>query len=225
MSRLVPLPHHNRDGHFRRSGRARSNGWRRYSNYLTPHKGAFTGDTWAAVASLDPQCVGEPGATDLDLPCRALCAASVRPVCISSRTRLRQATNSSVVSSVTTGGAKTTLTLDLGPARPDANRRWPGHDPHGLLRGHFRGAMRCWEAIPSGSAHGSRWSRAAFLFFLLGGVSIGRFLRFEYSGSLLWKERELPDRRGTACGRVSPCGRWSGRMCWAWRLCCSSGSA
>ena len=51
MSRLVPLPHHQPGQSFQAVWPSQIQWLRRYSNYLTPHKGAFTGDTWAAVAS------------------------------------------------------------------------------------------------------------------------------------------------------------------------------
>ncbi len=50
MSRLVPLPHHEPGQPFQAVWPSQIQWLRRYSNYLTPHKGAFTGDTWAAIA-------------------------------------------------------------------------------------------------------------------------------------------------------------------------------
>jgi hypothetical protein len=106
------------------------------------------------------------------------------------------ATTSSVVSSVTAGATTTTLTLGLGPAQPvtmtDGLAATPTESFAEVLRKYVR-----WDAIAGGMPM-APWSRAAFLFFLLAGVSIGRFLRVEYSGSLPWKENELPDRRGNS---------------------------
>jgi hypothetical protein len=42
------------------------------------------------------------------------------------------------------------------------------------------------------------WSKAALLFFLLAGVSIGKLLRLEYSGALPWNDDQLPNRRGNS---------------------------
>ena len=101
-----------------------------------------------------------------------------------------------MVSSATTGGTTTTLTLGLGPAQPvpitDGLAATPTESFAEILRRYAR-----WDAIAGGMPV-APWSKAAFLFFLLAGVSIGRLLRVEYSGSLPWKENELPDRRGNS---------------------------
>ena len=108
---------------------------------------------------LDPQCFREPGTTHLDLPRRALCAASD---CAPRYLQPYQVTAS--------------LAATPTDSFADVFRRYAR-----------------WE-IPAAMVP---WSRAAFLFFLLAGVSIGRFLRVEYSGSLPWKDH-LPDRRGNS---------------------------
>jgi Patatin-like phospholipase len=195
MCRLVPLPHHEPGQPFQAVWPSQIQWLRRYSNYLTPHKGAFTGDTWAAVASWIRNVSVNQGLL-ISIFLAVLCV----PHLIAPHVHLQpyQATaptTSSVVSSATAGGATTTLTLGLGPAQPAPITDGLAATPTDSFADVFRRYAR-WDAIPGMPV--APWSRAAFLFFLLAGVSIGRFLRVEYSGSLPWKEDELPDRRGNS---------------------------
>ena len=194
MSRLVPLPHHDPGQPFQAVWPSQIQWLRRYSNYLTPHKGAFTGDTWSAVASWIRNVSVNQGLL-ISIFLAVLCVPHlVAPNVHLQPYRATAPTTSSVVSSATAGGATTTLTLGLGPAQPVPITVGLAATPTDSFADVFRRyARRDVLAMPV-----APWSRAAFLFFLLAGVSIGRFLRVEYSGSLLWKEDELPDRRGNS---------------------------
>ncbi len=193
MSRLVPLPHREPGQPFQAVWASQIQWLRRYSNYLTPHKGAFTGDTWAAVASWIRNVSVNQGLL-ISIFLALLCVPHLfAPDVHLQPYRATAATNSAVVSSVTTGGAKTTLTLDLGPGRPVQIADGLATTPKETFGQVFAKYAR-WDAI-AGGLRIAGWSKAALLFFLLAGASIGRFLRLEYSGALPWKE-ELPDRRG-----------------------------
>jgi hypothetical protein len=198
MSCLVPLPHHEPGQLFQAVWPSQIQWLRRYSNYLTPHKGAFTGDTWAAVASWIRNVSVNQGLL-ISIFLAVLCVPHLfAPGVHLQSYRAAAATNTSVVSSVTVGGAKTTLTLDLGPAQPveiaDGLARTPTESFAEVFRRYV-----CWNAVTSG-VRISRWSIAAFLFFLLAGVSIGALLRLEFSGALPWKQDEMPKRHGNSLG-------------------------
>jgi hypothetical protein len=195
MSRLVPLPHHEPGQPFQAVWPSQIQWLRRYSNYLTPHKGAFTGDTWAAVASWIRNVSVNQGLL-ISIFLAVLCGPHLfAPHVHLQPYQATAATNSSVVSSVTTGGAQTTLTLGLGPAQPvqitDGLAATPTDSFLDVLR-----RYACWETIAGMPM--APWSIAAYLFFLVAGGSIGRLLRLEYSGALPWGENELPERRGNS---------------------------
>ena len=195
MSRLVPLPHHEPGQSFQAVWPSQIQWLRRYSNYLTPHKGAFTGDTWAAVASWIRNVSVNQGLL-IAIFLAVLCVPHLfAPHVHLQPYRATAPTAGSVVSSVTTGGATTTLTLGLGPAQPvqiaDGLATTPRESFAEVLRSYAR-----WDAIASMPV--DPWSIAALLFFLLAGASIGILLRLEYSGSLSWKE--APERRGDSLG-------------------------
>ena len=194
MSRLVPLPHHEPGRPFQAVWPRQLQWLRRYSNYLTPHKGALTGDTWSAVASWIRNVSVNQGLL-ISIFLAVLCVPHLVAPHVHLRSyRAPAATSKSVVSSVTEGGAKTTLTLDLGPAQPpqivDDLAAAPRQSFAEVIRGYAR-----WDAIDYG-IHLTGWSIAAFGFFLLASGSVGRLLRVEYSGALPWKDDELPERRG-----------------------------
>ena len=196
MSRLVPLPHHQPGQSFQAVWPSQIQWLRRYSNYLTPHKGAFTGDTWAAVASWIRNVSVNQGLL-ISIFLAVLCVPHLfAPNVHLQPYRATAATTSSVVSSATAGATTTTLTLGLGPAQPvqvtDGLAAKPTDSFAEVLRRYARG-----DAIAGGMSL-APWSKAALLFFLLAGVSIGRLLRVEYSGSLPWKDNELPNRRGNS---------------------------
>jgi hypothetical protein len=196
MSRLIPLPDHERGQAFQAVWPRQIQWLRRYSNYLTPHKGALTGDTWAAIASWIRNVSMIQGML-ISIFLAMLCV----PHLFAPNVHLQPhpataATTSSVVSSVTSGGAKTTLTIDLGPAESshlaDGLAATPAESFAEVLRRYAR-----WDTI-AGGLHLATWSTDAFLFFLLACVSINGFLHLEYSGALPWKENELPYRRGNS---------------------------
>jgi hypothetical protein len=196
MSRLVPLPHHEPGQPFQAVWPSQIQWLRRYSNYLTPHKGAFTGDTWAAVASWIRNVSVNQGLL-ISIFLAVLCVPHLfAPNVHLHPYRATAAATSSVVSSVTAGATTTTLTLGLGPAQPvqvtDGLAAKPTDSFAEVLRRYAR-----WDAIAGGMPVGP-WSKGALLFFLLAGVSISRLLRVEYSGSLPWKDNELPNRRGNS---------------------------
>ncbi len=152
MSCLVPLPHHE-------AGQLFQAVWPSQIQWLAPVQQL----PHAAQRSIhrrylgrrrfvDTQCVGEPGAADLDLSCRALCAPSVRSGVHLQSYRAAAATNSSVVSSVTAGGAKTTLTLDLGPAQPVEIADGLARTPTSPSRKSSRRYV-CWNTVTSGVPH------------------------------------------------------------------------
>jgi hypothetical protein len=195
MSRLVPLPHHEPGEPFQAVWPGQIQWLRRYSNYLTPHKGALTGDTWSAVASWIRNVSVNQGLL-ISIFLAVLCVPHLVAPDVHLRSyRAPAATSKSVVSSVTTGGAKTTLSLDLGPAQPpqvvDDLAAMPTDSFAKVL---CRYAP--WHAIAGMPM--SPWSIAAYLFFLLASGSIGMLLRLEYSGALPWKDGELPNRRGNS---------------------------
>ena len=195
MSRLVPLPHHEPGQPFQAVWPSQIQWLRKYSNYLTPHKGAFTGDTWSAVASWIRNVSVNQGLL-ISIFLAVLCVPHlVAPNVHLQPYRATAASTSSVVSSVTAGATTSTLTLGLGPAQPVPITDGLAATPTKSFAEVWHEYVR-WDAITSMPV--APWSRAAFLFFLLAGVSIGRFLRVEYSGSLLWKQDELPDRRGNS---------------------------
>jgi hypothetical protein len=196
MSRLVPLPHREPGQPFQAVWPSQIQWLRRYSNYLTPHKGAFTGDTWAAVASWIRNVSVNQGLL-ISIFLAVLCVPHLfAPNVHLQPYRATAATTSSVVSSATAGATTTTLTLGLGPAQPvqvtDGLAAKPTDSFAEVLRRYAR-----WDAIAGGMPV-APWSKGALLFFLLAGVSIGRLLRVEYSGSLPWKDNELPNRRGNS---------------------------
>ncbi len=196
MSRLVPLPHHEPGQPFQAVWPSQIQWLRRYSNYLTPHKGAFTGDTWSAVASWIRNVSVNQGLL-ISIFLAVLCVPHlVAPNVHLQPYQATAATTSSVVSSVTAGATTTTLTLGLGPAQPVAITGGLAATPTESFAEVLRKYVR-WDAIAGGMPV-APWSKAALLFFLLAGVSIGRLLRVEYSGSLPWKENELPDRHGNS---------------------------
>ena len=195
MKHLLPLPHREPGQPFQAVWPSQIEWLRRYSNYLTPHKGALTGDTWAAIATWLRNVSVNQGLL-ISIFLAVLCL----PHLFAPHVHLRpynatSAATSSVVSSLTTGKTTTTLTLGVGPAQPvqitDGLAATPKESFGEVLRGYAR-----WEAI-AGVPMGP-WSLAAYLFFLLAGGSIGRLLRLEYSGSLPGKEDKLPDRRGNS---------------------------
>jgi Patatin-like phospholipase len=196
MSRLVPLPHHEPGQPFQAVWPSQIQWLRRYSNYLTPHKGAFTGDTWAAVASWIRNVSVNQGLL-IAIFLAVLCVPHLfAPNVHLQPYRATDPTTSSVVSTVTAGATTTMLTLGLGPVQPiqiaDGLATTPRESFVEVLHRYAR-----WDAIAGGMPV-APWSKAAFLFFLLAAVSIGRLLRVEYSGSLPWKDNELPDRRGNS---------------------------
>ena len=160
MSRLVPLPLHQPGQPFQAFWPSQIQWLRRYSNYLTPHKGAFTGDTWAAVASWIRNVSVNQGLL-ISIFLAVLCV----PHLIAPHVHLQP--------------YQATASLAATPTDSFAD----------VFRRYARWEIPAMPMVP--------WSRAAFLFFLLAGVSIGRFLRVEYSGSLPWKDH-LPDRRGNS---------------------------
>ena len=195
MRRLLPLPHHQPGQPFQAVWPSQIQWLRRYSNYLTPHKGAFTGDTWAAIASWIRNVSVNQGLL-ISIFLAVLCVPHlIAPHVHLQPYKATAATTSSVVSSLTTGGTATTLTLGLGPAQPvqitDGLAATPTESFAEGLRRYAR-----WEAV-AGWPMGP-WSIAAYLFFLLAGGSIGGLLRLEYSGALPGKEGERPDRRGNS---------------------------
>ena len=194
MSRLVPLPHHQPGQPFQAVWPRQIQWLRRYSNYLTPHKGALTGDTWSAVASWIRNVSVNQGLL-ISIFLAVLCVPHLfAPHVHLQPYRANGATSSSVVSSVTAGGARTTLTLDLGPARPpqvvDDLAATPGESFAEVFRRYAR-----WDAIDYG-INMAPWGMAALVFFVLASGSVGRLLRLEYSGALSGKDDELPERRG-----------------------------
>ena len=194
MSRLVPLPHHQPGQPFQAVWPRQIQWLRRYSNYLTPHKGALTGDTWSAVASWIRNVSVNQGLL-ISIFLGVLCVPHLfAPHVHLQPYRANGATSSSVVSSVTAGGARTTLTLDLGPARPpqvvDDLAATPGESFAEVFRRYAR-----WDAIDYG-INMAPWGMAALVFFVLASGSVGRLLRLEYSGALSGKDDELPERRG-----------------------------
>jgi hypothetical protein len=230
MSRLVPLPHHEPDQPFQAVWPRQIQWLRRYSNYLTPNKGAFTGDTWSAVASWIRNVSVNQGLL-ISIFLAVLCVPHILAPHVHLRPyRANAAKSSSVVSSVTRGGAKTTLTLDLGPAQPpqivddlarmpiasfstEADSYSPWDTITGGLRttwstvryGHWRGMLAgaarfCWWTYGI-VRQTPLWAGLALVFFLVAGGSVGWLLRLEYSGALLWKPGDvLPDPRGDSWG-------------------------
>jgi hypothetical protein len=228
MSRLIPLPHHEPGEPYQAVWPRQIQWLRRYSNYLTPHKGALTGDTWSAVASWIRNVSVNQGLL-ISIFLAVLCVPHLlAPGVHLKHYRAAAAKSSSAVSSVTRGGAKTTLTLDLGPAQPpqivDDLAATPKecfttlvqiYSPwatitgglhttwitvwhrHWTLRGIVAGGRRFGRWINEKVSLTSRCASAAFLFFLLACVSVGKLLRLEYSGALPWK-KQLPDRHGNS---------------------------
>jgi hypothetical protein len=198
MSCLVPLPHHEPGKRFQAVWPGQIQWLRRYSNYLTPHKGAFTDDTWAAVASWIRNVSVNQGLL-ISIFLAVLCVPHLfAPYVHLQPYRATAATNSSVVSSVTAGGSKTTLTLDLGPAHPVEIADGLAKTPTESFADVFRRYAH-WDAVTSRMPM-APWSKAAFLFFLLAGVSIGKLLRLEFSGALSSNPGEMPERRGDSLG-------------------------
>jgi predicted acylesterase/phospholipase RssA len=198
MSRLFPLPHREPGQPFQAVWPSQIQWLRRYSNYLTPHKGALTGDTWAAIASWIRNVSVNQGLL-ISIFLAVLCVPHLFAPCVHLRPyQASAATNSSVVSSVTTGEAKTTLTLDLGPAQPPQITDGLAAKPTKTFGQVFYRYVH-WEGF-AGGVRISLWSIGAFLFFLVASVSAGSLLRLEYSGSLPWNEDELPCRRGDSWG-------------------------
>jgi hypothetical protein len=196
MSRLVPLPHHEPGQPFQAVWPRQIQWLRRYSNYLTPHKGALTGDTWSAVASWIRNVSVNQGLL-ISIFLAVLCVPHLFAPHVHLRSyRAPAASSKSVVSSVTTGGAKTTLSLDLGPAQPPQIVDDLAATPTESFAEVFRRYAH-WGAIAGGIGMAA-WSKAAFLFFLLASASVGRLLRLEYTGSLPWKDDELPERHGNS---------------------------
>jgi hypothetical protein len=197
MSRLVPLPHREPGKPFQAVWPSQIQWLRRYSNYLTPHKGAFTGDTWSAIASWLRNVSVNQGLL-ISIFLAVLCVPHLfAPQVHLQSYRASAPTNSSVVSSATAGGAKTTLTLALGPAQPtqisDGLAAIPTESFAEALEGYAR-----WDL--AGGIPISRWSIGAFFFFLVGTVSVGILLRLEYSRALPGKENKLPRRHGNSLG-------------------------
>ena len=114
----MPLPLHQPGQPFQAFWPRQIQWLRRYSNYLTPHKGALTGDTWSAVASWIRNVSVNQGLL-ISIFLAVLCVPHLFAPHVHLRPyRANGAKSSSVVSSVTNGGARTMLTLDLGPAQP-----------------------------------------------------------------------------------------------------------
>jgi hypothetical protein len=194
MSCLLPLPHHQPGKPFQAVWPSQIQWLRRYSNYLTPHKGAFTGDTWAAVASWIRNVSVNQGLL-ISIFLAVLCVPHLFAPCVHLQSyRATAPTNSSVVSSVTAGGAKTTLTLDLGPAQPVEIADGLASTPTESFGDVFRRYAH-WDAVTSRMPM-APWSKAALLFFLLAAASIGKLLRLEFSGALPWNPGEMPERHG-----------------------------
>ena len=194
MSRLIPLPLHQPGQPFQAVWPRQIQWLRRYSNYLTPHKGALTGDTWSAVASWIRNVSVNQGLL-ISIFLAVLCVPHLFAPHVHLRPyRANGAKSSSVVSSVTNGGARTMLTLDLGPAQPPQVVDELAAAPTQSFAQIFERYTN-WDALDYG-LNLAPWSTAALVFFLIASVSVGRLLRLEYTGALPWKDDELPERHG-----------------------------
>ena len=158
---------------------------------------------------LDTQCVGEPGTTDLDLSCRALCAPSVRAPRSSPALPRYAATTSSVVSSVTAGEPqRRSPWVSVQPSRCKSPMAWPQH-PRSPSR-KSSGAMRA-------GSH-PRYAHGPLEQSCVSVLSAGRREHRQVSASRILRVFALERANcligaETACRRSFAVGRWSGRMC------------
>jgi hypothetical protein len=128
MSRLLPLPRHEPGQPFQAVWPSQIQWLRKYSNYLTPHKGAFTGDTWAAIASWIRNVSVNQGLL-IAIFLAVLCVPHLfAPHVHLQSYRATAPTTSSVVSSVTTGEPqRRSPWVSVQPSRCKSPMAWPQH--------------------------------------------------------------------------------------------------
>jgi hypothetical protein len=173
---------------------------RRYSNYLTPRKGALSGDTWAAVASWMRNVL-----LNQALLLLIFLAVLCLPHLLAPATRLEPHAPAKVVkaggiSTVKIGQLETALSLQLTDARGQAASP-PGESNYGpVFKSYFySGALppsltRLWTLHP----HFISLAMLALLFYVFGCTCIGSLLRLEYGGARRGVSPDaMPERRGS----------------------------
>jgi hypothetical protein len=177
---------------------------RRYSNYLTPRKGALSGDTWAAVASWLRNVL-----LNQALLLLMFLALLCLPHLLAPVTRLApqapvKVVKSAGVSTVKIDQFETTLSLQLTDARGQEAAPPRENDYGARLKSYFsagvlpRNLRDCWSLHP----HFASLAMLALMFYVIGCTCIGWLLRLEYGGARRGVSQSvMPERRGT--GRKS----------------------
>ncbi len=170
---------------------------RRYSNYLTPRKGAFSGDTWSAVATWLRNVL-----LNQALLLLMFLALLCLPHLFAPATHLVPFTpdngvKASSVSTVKSSRVETTLSLQLSttPVNSEKENDYGAHFTSYFVHDRLRDRLHdAWNLRPPFRSLAS----LAILFYLVGCACIGLLLQLEYRGARRGTdESALPPRRGT----------------------------